>query len=226
MRLRHLILWDMKFQKKYGFYLLYGFLTLLYIIVLSSLPKAWRVNVTALLIFSDPAAMGLFFMGAIVLFEKSQRIPCAFAISPLRATEYIISKVVSLNGIALVVATLLAIPEKISSLPYVLLGTALSGIQFTLLGIIIATKITSLNQFLLLTLPIEILGFIPAILHLFNISPSILNNYPANVCIAIIAEKPFSMIGLLCVVILIFILFIIAHKCVLKMWKNAGGIKL
>ncbi|HCT90783.1 MAG TPA: ABC transporter permease, partial [Lachnospiraceae bacterium] len=46
--------------------------------------------------FSDPAAMGLFFMGAVVLLEKGQHTPCAVAVSPVRAMEYIAAKVASL----------------------------------------------------------------------------------------------------------------------------------
>ena len=120
MRLKSLILWDMKFQVKYGFYLLYGILTLLYLLVLSAIPETWRENIAAILIFSDPAAMGLFFMGAIVLLEKSQKIPCAFAVSPVNAGEYIAGKVISLCVIALVVAAVLALAAGAGCLPYTL----------------------------------------------------------------------------------------------------------
>ncbi len=70
MRLRSLFLLDMRFQAKYGFYFLYAVLTIIYVIVLLAVPESWRENIAAILIFSDPASMGLFFMGAIVLLEK------------------------------------------------------------------------------------------------------------------------------------------------------------
>lgn len=85
MRFMSLLKWDMRFQARYGFYLLYGFLTVLYVVLLVSFPPSWKENVAAVLIFSDPAAMGLFFMGAVVLFEKNQRVTSFFAVSPLRA---------------------------------------------------------------------------------------------------------------------------------------------
>lgn len=226
MRLVRLALWDIKFQVKYGFYLLYGILTALYLAALFAMPEAWRKNAVALLIFSDPAAMGLFFMGAIVLLEKSQRVPCAFAVSPVKAIEYIFAKVVSLCAIALVVAAILAIAAKVGNLPYTLLGTALSGVVFTLLGIIIATKITSLNQFILWTVPIEVIGFIPPILHLFGLSPAVLRFYPTSICMNMIAGSRTTVLELLIVFVLIAVLLVTAHKCVLKMWKSAGGVKL
>ena len=43
-----------------------------------------------------------------------------------------------------------------------LLGTFLSSVMFTLLGMIIAMKITSLNQFILATVLDEIIAFVPA----------------------------------------------------------------
>lgn len=168
MRLLFAMKWDLKFLARYGFYLLYGFLTVLYVVILFSLPQSWKENAAAILIFSDPAAMGLFFMGAIVLLEKSQRVTSYFAVSPLRALEYVGSKVFSLNLISLLVAAVLAISAGCERIAITLFGTFLSGVIFTLLGILIATKITSLNQFILATVPVEVLVFVPAVLHLFE----------------------------------------------------------
>ena len=226
MKIFNLILWDMRFQAKYGFYLLYGLLTVLYIVILFALPQAWRGSAAALLIFSDPAAMGLFFMGAIVLLEKSQRVPCAFAAAPLHAMEYVISKTASLCLISLIVAAILALAAGLPHLPQVLLGTALSGILFTLLGMILATKITSLNQFILFTVPVEIACFVPAVLHLFQLLPTELRNYSANVCMDMIAGRSFTAAGILLLGAVIILLFYLAEKCVSKMWESAGGVKL
>ena len=109
MRLKKLFLLDMRFQAKYGFYFLYVVLTVIYIAVLFALPENWKEKTAAILIFSDPASMGLFFMGAIVLLEKSQHTTCALAVSPVYATEYVIAKVSSLSAISLVVAAILAL---------------------------------------------------------------------------------------------------------------------
>ena len=81
MMLGRLTVWDMKFQIKYGFYLLYSVLTVIYLIILLAMPESWRTAAAAILIFSDPAAMGLFFMGAIVLLEKNFRFSLAVSFS-------------------------------------------------------------------------------------------------------------------------------------------------
>lgn len=225
MRMGRLILWDMKFQMKYGFYFLYAVLTVVYLILLSALPESWRGRTAAILIFSDPAAMGLFFMGAIVLLEKSQRVPCALAVSPIRAGEYVAAKLVSLSVVSLLVAAVIAIAAGTEHIILVLLGTALAGASFTLLGIIIASKIGSLNQFILATLPVEILGFVPVLLHLFGVAPW-LKYYPFSCCMDLIAGKQPSAAGIVMMVILLILLWIFSLRCVLKMWRSLGGVKL
>lgn len=226
MRLRSLFLLDMRFQAKYGFYFLYAILTVIYTIILFALPENWREKAAALLIFSDPASMGLFFMGAIVLLEKSQHTPCAFAVSPVRPMEYVIAKISSLSAISLVVAAILALAASVSKLHIVLFGTLISSIIFTLLAIIIATKIISLNQFILWTVPIEIVCFVPAILHLFKITPAWFRYYPINVCMEMVSGHTPSAIGIFIVIVLIVILLFFSKNCVLKMWSSMGGVKL
>lgn len=226
MRFLNLLLWDVKFQKRYGFYLLYSILTAFYVVLLLSLPGAWKENAAAILIYSDPAAMGLFFMGAMILLEKSQRVASFFAVSPIRVPEYVCAKVFSLSIIALLVAAVLAAASNHRLLLPVLWGTFLSSVLFTLSGMIIAAKITSLNQFILAAVPIEILAFVPAVLHLFDITPDFLRFYPGNVCMDLIRGRAFSITGLIFTMVLIVILFRIACRCVRKTWQTEGGVKL
>lgn len=225
MRLGSLILWDMRFQAKYGFYFLYAVMTLIYLVVLFAFPKEVRENAAAIMIFSDPAAMGLFFMGAIVLLEKSQNTPFAIAVSPVSVTEYIFAKVASLSVISLIVAAILALAARAENLHFVLLGTAVASVIFSLFGVIIAAKIVSLNQFILWTAPIEILGLVPALLHPFHIAPAWFRHYPANICMDMILGRAPSVIGIFMLTGLITVLFILARRCVLKMWRSTGGVK-
>ncbi|MGN0268187.1 MAG: ABC transporter permease [Lachnospiraceae bacterium] len=226
MRFKNLLLWDMKFQARYGIYLLYSILTGIYVVLLLSLPGSWKENAAAMLIYSDPAAMGLFFMGAMILLEKSQRVTSFFAVSPIRVVEYVCSKVLSLSVIAVLVAAVLAAAANHSLLLPVLWGTFLSSVLFTLSGLIIATKITSLNQFIIAAAPLEIIAFVPAVLHLFELTPDFLRIYPGNVCMDLIAGRTFSVTGLILTMVLIAILFWAAVKCVWEMRQTEGGVKL
>ena len=226
MRLKSLFLLDMRFQAKHGFYFLYVVLTVIYAAVLLAVPESWKEKTAVILIFSDPASMGLFFMGAIVLLEKSQHTPCAFAVSPVRPMEYIIAKVSSLSAVSLVVAAILALIARVDNLHIVLLGTVISSVVFTLLGIMIATKIISLNQFILWTVPIEIVCFVPAILHLFKLTPVWLWYYPINVCMEMVSGHAPSPIEIFIVAAWMAVLLAFSKYCVLKMWSSMGGVKL
>ena len=99
-----MILSDIRFQFRYGFYFIYLVFSLVYIGMLFAFPENWRQTAALLMIFTDPAAMGLFFMGAIVLFEKSERVLNSIAVSPVKPLEYVVSKLVSIGLIASLVA--------------------------------------------------------------------------------------------------------------------------
>lgn len=216
----------MRFQARYGFYFLYAVLTVVYGMVLYALPEGWREKAAAILIFSDPASMGLFFMGAIVLLEKSQRTPWAFAASPVRPMEYVIGKVGSLSAVSLAVAAVLALTAGVGNLPMVLLGTAMAGGMFTLSGIVVAAKISSLNQFILWTVPVEVVGFVPAVLHLFGITPDWLRYYPVNVCMEMVSGAVPSPAGIFVAAAWTAVLLRLSGQAVLAMWGSGGGGKL
>lgn len=226
MRRHHLIFGDLKFQAKYGFYFLYTVLSVIYLFILFAIPAQWRQKAASILIFSDPSALGLFFMGAIILLEKSQRVHCAFAVSPVKAGEYVCSKVISLGTVSVIVAAILAVFAKVNRVEFVLIGTVLSSVMFTLTGIIIATKITSLNQFIIATVPIEIIGFVPAIFYFLSSTDKVIGCYPPNVCMDLIAGNSPSVIGVILTFVLILLLFLLARRDVQKMWMRMGGVKL
>lgn len=226
MKFGRLFLWDLRFQAKYGFYFLYTVLTVIYTVALCAIEDGWKEYAAAILIFSDPAAIGLFFMGAIILLEKSQQIPSAYAVLPVTPIIYIVSKVTSLSAISLIVATVLSLVAGAGNILIVLMGTIISSVIFSLIGIIIATKTISLNQFILLTVPIEIISFVPALLYLFKITPDWLGYYFFNVCMQMISGNAPSVIGMLILGCVTIFLFVVAKICVLKMWNSMGGAKL
>lgn len=227
MRLLHLIFWDICFQIKYGIYMIYAILTVLYLVLLGALPPAWRTGTAVILIFSDPAAMGLFFMGAVILLEKSQRVVNALAVSPVTVREYIISKTISLGVLSVIVALILALSMGMEHIPLIAAGTGLLSAVFTLLGIIAAAHISSLNQFLLYTVPIEIVCFVPALLYFFGIGPDVLRYYPVSVGIQLLMGNTSAAIpGILLLLLIIILLFWVGMKSTLKMFQTLGGVKL
>ena len=227
MRLGRLIRGDIHFQWKYGFYFIYFILTLLYVCAIAALPEHWKNNIAAIMIYSDPAAMGLFFMGAIVLLEKSQKVLNAMVVSPVKVSEYILSKTVALIAISTVIAMILGFVSGSNQLLSIAVGTALTSAIFTMLGIIAATKISNLNQFLIVIMSIEIVCFVPPIVGLFVKLPDIFRFFPFTACMNLITGKSILLsFDMVLVIATLIILYIVARHTVKHMWRSLGGVKL
>lgn len=220
---------DIRFQWKYGFYYIYIVLVLLYSGVLSLLPGSVRQIVCDIMVYSDPAAMGMFFMGAIVLLEKSQRVLNSIAVSPVTATEYILGKMCSIGIISLFVGIILLLQVRSTQMLLSCFGILASSFCFTLCGIIVGTKIDSLTGYIVGTIPFELLGFVPPIAYRLGFGQ---NNlwmllHPGCAQMQLIAgNTTHFMFAMVSCITWILILFVIARRCVSRMLQSVGGVKL
>jgi len=227
MRLKNLIIGDVKFQIKYGFYFIYLILTILYVCLIFALPENIKEKAATVMIFTDPAAMGMFFMGAIILLEKSQRVLNSLVVSPIKVWEYIVSKCISLGLISTIVAVIIALFSGNNNLFLVVIGTFFGSVLFTLLGIIVGAKVSSLNQFILATVPFEIVCFIPPLFYYFGYKKAFLIAHPGVVIINLISNTTTNIFASLFVLIAcIALLFAIATSITSKMFNSVGGVKL
>lgn len=227
---------DVKFQFKYGFYLLYLVLTSVYLGVIFAVPLPYRELAIAIVVFSDPVAIGLFFMGALVLFEKSERVLDSIFISPLKVSEYILAKIMSLAVISVAVGLAIgftAAPASISFWP-LFWGLALGSTLFSLAGLIVAARINSLNQFMLTVIPLALFLSLPPFILFFWDQGIWLYLHPGATVLRLIQQG----LGLgvmtesqiyLQMILLIFwnsLFWIWAKKNIQKMISKLGGIKL
>lgn len=232
MRIVNSVINDIRFQFKYGFYLVYAIITMVYIGVIFALPASWRGTASAVIVFSDPAALGFFFMGAIVLFEKSERVLNSIFISPLKIDEYIFSKVVSLGLISTLVGVTIAVLSTSANvnIVYLTLGLMLGSILFSLAGLIVATKVNSLNGFMLGVIPIGTVLSLPPFLIFFGFNNVFLQLHPG----VIVLEHILSSVGIgkiniftmLVLMLWIGVFWIWARINLKKMISNLGGINL
>lgn len=169
MRLRNLILGEFRFVFKYGIVALYIIFAVVYLCILAAIPQSARKVTASILILTDPAAMGLFFMGAVVLLEKSQRVESSLGVSPIKISEYIIAKLVPLMVIGTAVSCIMGLFAGLENLLLMMIGVAFSSILFSLCGLFVGAKIQTLNGFMIATVPFEILLCGPSILYLFGL---------------------------------------------------------
>lgn len=188
MRLYHLLKQDIKYQVRYGFYLIYLVVAIIYISVLRALPTTLLKPSLIFIVFSDPAALGFFFIGGIVLLEREERLQQYHSILPISRHAYIVSKVVSLSFIATIAAILIGFFALFSNINYLLLGvgTFLGALVFTLLGFIVATFSDSLNQYFMQGLPIGIILIAPGLFILFGKTHFLIEVLPAALLIKLL----------------------------------------
>ncbi|MBQ5675390.1 MAG: ABC transporter permease [Lachnospiraceae bacterium] len=229
MRKINVIKGDMIFQWKYGFYLLYFLMIIIYMMLFSFFEGNTKNVIVDICVYSDPAAMGMFFMGALILLEKSQRVTNSIAISPVSTKEYILAKVISIGIISEVVGVILISQGKTDNWFLTAAGIFAGSALFSLCGIIVGAKIESLNQYIVWTIPFEIIGFVPVITYRigFGWNSMLMLLHPGcSIMQLICGNERYLIFSLLSVFVWLVILFFIADKCVQKTFRNSGRVKL
>jgi fluoroquinolone transport system permease protein len=148
-RIFKLFLYDVLFQFRHGFYAIYAIVSVLYIAILFSF-STHRLLVTNALVFSDTSILGLVFVGAILLLEKQQNILHSLFVTPVKLSEYLLAKVMSLTLISILASfAILLVPNGVvPSLGLFLLGVALSSSIFILIGLAIGAKVNTMNGYI------------------------------------------------------------------------------
>ena len=128
----------------------------------------------SLLLFFDPALIGIMFVGALVLFEKTENVLQALVITPMRTDDYLLSKIISLTTLSIISASIFIILMIIFNNTtfnafYLFSGIILTSVMLILLGFLIVSRVNSINGYLLgMALGFIILTF-PPLLVLFGI---------------------------------------------------------
>lgn len=223
MRTINVIKGDIQFQWKYGFYLLYFIMVVLYLLFLSLLNGTVKETVAAICVYSDPAAMGMFFMGAMVLLEKSQKVLSSLAVSPMKPGEYIAGKVVSIALISELVGLVIMHQGKTQNYILTIIGILAGSLLFSFCGIIVGTKINTINQYIVGTLPFEMIGFVPVIAYRIGFlwDSKWMLIHPGCAAMRLIEGDGSMMLFCICsVVVWIMLLYCISIRCVRKMFAE------
>jgi len=173
--LKNMLKWEFTLQYRYKIIHISILSVLLYFLstqAVSSLKGQTQVH--SLLLFFDPALIGIMFVGALVLFEKSENVLQALVITPMKTDDYLLSKIISLTLLSLITAILfmglMVIFNNISfNLFYLFVGIILTSVMLILLGFILVSRVNSINGYLLWMI-IAFLGLtFPPLLQLFGL---------------------------------------------------------
>ncbi len=166
MRLKGALITDFKFQFKQGFYVIYVLLTIMYMVILSLVPTNYKKLILPLVIYSDPAFVGLFFIGGIIMLERMQGVLNYLVITPLYIKEYLLSKILSLSSLAVIAGFAIAISsgyEGRINYMFLFIGIFLVSTFFILIGVIVVTTCHSLNQYIVNMIPAMLVLAIPCV---------------------------------------------------------------
>ncbi len=163
-RLATLVAHDARLQYRFGIYAAYAVVIALYVGFLASTGAYLPNWVPAMIVFVDPAAVGFFFLGALMLLERSENVRLALAATPLLSRDYVASKAATLTVMALV-ATFALVPfiHASANLPLLALSVALVSFAYIGIGVAFARRFRTVNAYLIgsgaLLTPVIIPGF-------------------------------------------------------------------
>lgn len=220
MNLPRLVAHELRFAHRHGILVLYVGLTAGYLTLLGLLLPELRPPVATYIVFTDPAAIGMAFMGAVVLLEKNQRVTLSLAVSPLPVWMYMAAKVIAFALIGSSVAAVLAlyIPPS-HRLPSVV-GVALTSVAFSLMGMVIGAASTTLNGYMTQTIGPVLVITVPALGYLIGtITHPVWLAHPGIAALALI-QGEHLIPACLSVLTWTVPLWFVAHRVVTKAWQT------
>ncbi len=203
---------EMRLQMKNGLYAIYILINLIYLFLLGYVPEAFKELTVSIIIFTDPTVLGMVFIGAFILLEKVGGVTDGIAVSPLGAEDYIKGKVFSMLFISLITSVVLAVAVK--GIDFNIIGFMLiliiSSMIFTMVGIIIAVYTKTINQYLMVSIGLNLIITVPLLDYFKLIKLPVSRIIPTYQMFSLI-EKTIagkSMIGLEIIVLLIWLISI------------------
>lgn len=231
MRSFRMFICDIRYQIKYGFYFLYAVISLLYLGILFLLPEYLTRPATALIILTDPAAIGFFFIGGMVLLERGEGLHTYYSILPTSSHEYVLSKVLSLSMISTIVALLIAGIMFRSEVNYILLslGVFAGASVFTLFGLAVGTVAKSINHYFVIGVPVGVLLIAPSFLIYFDVYNSLIEIMPSTLLLRLLyaslqLEVPYSpILSLIGIILWLIPAYVLANRLFAKYIQRVGG---
>ena len=152
---------DVQIQFRNGFYYATAFVLVIWALLLhqlhsQSLDVTTRLNLTLdwllpAVVLNNLVITTFYFVGGLVLLEKSQGTLQAQVVTPLRTGEYLFSKVITLSALALIhnLIIVMLIEGLTWSIVPLITGITLASIIYVLVGFVAVARYDSVNEYLL-----------------------------------------------------------------------------
>lgn len=167
--LARLVLWDVRLQARENVYFFTVLTTAAFGIVILLLPAHAPDAVVTAILFLDPAIVGVSFVGAIILMERSQNTLAALSVTPARPTHYVLARVITLTGLTfaggMVLVGVAYHPVRSDIVLRFVPALAFTGSLAVLAGLVVIAISRSMNHFIARLFPITVVIDLPLIAH-------------------------------------------------------------
>jgi fluoroquinolone transport system permease protein len=172
-RLLSTILLDIKLQFRQGFYYASAFVAVVFVILLKQLPAINYALFWPAIILNNLTVNSFYFMSGLVLLEKGEGTLEAQIVTPLRKSEYLISKVISLGLLSLIETIAIVVLISGVGFSWLLLVAGVSFLiaSFSLYGFIVVARYDSISEFIFPSVLWTLLYSVP-LLYYFDIWPT------------------------------------------------------
>ena len=177
--LKNMLKWEFVLLYRYKIIHISILSVILYFLTTQAIEDMNKPIFHTMLLFFDPAIIGIMFIGALILFEKSENVLQALVITPMQVDDYLLSKITSLTILSVISAaifiTLLNIFSGIDfNILFLALGIILTSVMLILLGFTLVSRVNSINEYLL-AMVVAFLGLLfPPMLHLSGLYENII----------------------------------------------------
>ena len=104
--LKNMLKWEFVLLYRYKIIHISILSVVLYFLTTQAIEDMNKPIFHTMLLFFDPAIIGIMFVGALVLFEKSENVLQALVITPMKTDDYLLSKITSLTILSIISASI------------------------------------------------------------------------------------------------------------------------
>jgi fluoroquinolone transport system permease protein len=178
-RLLVLLRHELRMQWRYGIMAAYAVVIAFYAALLGWQPAHLPSWTLALIVFTDPAAISFFFLGALMMLERAEGVRSALSTTPMRSGEYLFAKGATLTALAVLACAVLSCFESQTDLPLLLISVVLTSVQYLGIGVPIALRFRTVSGYLVGSSAFLIPLVAPGLLALLDPMPTALLLLPA-----------------------------------------------
>ena len=187
---------DVKLQWRNGFYAVSGIVIVLFALLSTQTKNLNLQGLLGAFLIGNLMVTGFYFVAGLLLLEKGEGTPLAQVVSPLKNWEYLLGKLFSLFILAFLESAVITLLYAGLNFRLLLLfpGLLLAFALFVFVGLIVITHYESVNAFLMPSVLVVVLLFIPLLGSLFNFGHWLFYLHPMQPIILLVsgAFKPLS----------------------------------